>query len=168
MVPMNSPDRVMLDTNIFDKLLADPGAINVLNDLTKRSLVVILTTHVQADELAAIPDVNAARRVSLEAVYRQLDMTEIPTSGAIWGVSRFDRSMWGDGSGSLRIGDIMRSNPKDAEDALIAITAAASADIFVTAETKELPNRIKAKGTALEVLSFEEFMARMRALSKGP
>lgn len=159
-----APQRVMLDSNIFDKLLADPGAVRVLNALTKRKLIVILTTHVQADELAAVPGTKAALRASLLAVYARLEMTEIPTSGAVFGVSKWDQSMWGDGSGTLRISDIMRTNPKDAEDALIAITADANADIFVTAETKDLPNRIKARGTALQVLGYEDFMARMRAL----
>ena len=158
------PYRVMLDTNIFDELLADPGSQQVLNDLIKRNVIVILTTHVQADEIAATPDSRAGHRVALQAMYARLQMTEIATSGAVWDVSKWNRSRWGDGAGGLRIGDIMRSNPEDAEDALIAITADANADVFVTAETKDLPKRIRARGTALKVLDFSAFVAWMRAL----
>ena len=120
---VSGPVRVMLDTNVFDEVLDHPCTLQLLNGLTERNLIVILTTHVQADEIAAIPDAKRERRAAIEAVYAQLIMTEISTSGAICGISKVGLSSLGDGSGSLCIGDIMRSNTRDAEDALIAITA---------------------------------------------
>jgi hypothetical protein len=48
--------RAMLDSNAFDKLLVIDDAIDVLNDLASRGRLVILTTHVQRDELAETPE----------------------------------------------------------------------------------------------------------------
>jgi hypothetical protein len=103
--------RAMLDSNAFDKLLVIDDAINVLNDLTDRCL--LLTTHVQRDELAVTPEPKGPK---LLAVYDRLVMTEVPTAGAIWGVSKFGQAKFGDGGtgpDSLLIGDIMTTNPKD-------------------------------------------------------
>jgi hypothetical protein len=156
--------RATLDSNCFDPFLEIDDAVDVLNDLTRRGLLVMITTHVQRDELAAL-DRNPERRAKLLAVYDQLVMTEVPTAGALFGVSQFGGAIFGDGgTGPLQIGDIMTTNPADAEDALIAITAAVHADILVTNEVKKLPKRIKRKTDRLEVLPFEEFLERMRAL----
>jgi hypothetical protein len=150
----------MLDSNGFDHLLVIEDAVDVLNDLTHRGRLVLMTTHVQRDELAATPE---PKRAQLLAAYDRLVMTQVPTAGAIWDVSKWDQAKWGDGNGTLRIGDIMTTNPKDAEDALIAITAAADADILVTDE-HELPKRIKRKTDRPEVLTFAQFLEHMRAL----
>jgi predicted nucleic acid-binding protein len=152
------PLRAMIDTNIFDAILEAPTSVALLNDLTNRGKLVIMVTHVQADEIAAMSEVKREKREALQNLAAGLITTTLPTSGAIWGVTK-----WGQGTDELRIGDIMRSNPKDAQDALIAITAAAHADVLVTNE-EALPRRIRAKGATLEVLNFAHFLERARAL----
>ncbi len=81
----------------------------------------------------------------------------------VYGPSKFGGAIYGHGTGSVHIDHIMSSNPKDAEDALIGITADANADILVTNE-KDLRKRIQAQKPALEVLCFDEFIVRMRSL----
>jgi hypothetical protein len=154
----------MLDSNAFDKLLLVDDAIDVLNDLTQRGRLVILTTHVQRDELTETPE---PRRTELLAAYDRLVMSEVPTAGAIFGVSKFGQAKFGDGGtdpDSLRIGDIMTTNPKDAEDALIAVTAGAEVDVFITEEIGKFPNRIKRKTDRPEVLNVAQFLERVRSL----
>jgi hypothetical protein len=151
----------MLDSNGFDHLLVIADAVDVLNELTRRGRLLMITTHVQRNELAQTPE---PRRAKLLSAYDRLAMTEVPTDGGIWGVSEWDNFKWGDGTGSLRIGDIMTTNPKDAQDALIAITAAADANILVTDE-HDLPKKIKRKTDRPEVLTFAQFLERMRGLA---
>jgi predicted nucleic acid-binding protein len=153
----------MIDTNIFDAILEAPTSVALLNDLTNRGKLVIMVTHVQADEIAAMSEAKREKREALQNIAGELITTTLPTSGAIWGVTKWGQGMFGDGTDELRIGDIMRSNSKDAQDALIAITAAAHADVLVTNE-EALPRRIRAKGATLEVLNFEHFLERVRAL----
>jgi predicted nucleic acid-binding protein len=155
--------RAMLDSNAFDQFLIFDDAVDALNDLTRRGLLVIVTTHVQRDELGAITR-DPEKRVKLLAIMDRLVMTEVPTDGGIWGTSKWGASKWGDGTGTLRISDIMTTNPKHAEDALIAITAGAEADLLVT-EERDLPNKIKRKTDRPEVLTFAQFMERMRTLA---
>lgn len=156
----------MFDSNAIDPILDEPHLhhLELLNDLSARGLMEIVTTHVQADELAATLRTKPERGKSLLDVYTRLTKTVVPTTAAIWDKSNWDESSWGAGVGTLRIEDIMKTNPNDAEDALIAVTADTHADIFVCNE-KDLPNRIKGKGMALEVLPFGVFIERMKKLS---
>jgi hypothetical protein len=118
---------------------------------------------VQRDELAETPE---SRRAQLLAVHDRLVMTHVATEAAIWDVSKWGHAKFGDGAGgpsTLRIGDIMTTNPKDAQDALIAVTTGAAVDILVTDE-RTLPKRIQRNTDRPEVLTFAQFMERMRAL----
>lgn len=164
---MSLPIRIVLDSNVFTERLETSGMVEILNGLTVQEKIVIYTTHVQADEIDAMSDSEnpetQERAPRVRAIYDQLIKTVIPTDGMIWGVSKWGAGNWGDGSGDIRIGDIMTSNPEDAEDALIGITAAVNADILV-ANDKKLTKRLDAKKTALEVLCFDRFVERMRSV----
>jgi predicted nucleic acid-binding protein len=59
--------RVMLDTNIFDRLLADHEAAS---ELQNRRDVRLVVSRVQLDELSAVPD--PARRVALLELAKSL------------------------------------------------------------------------------------------------
>ncbi len=145
--------RIMLDSNVFDKLLADPDALQRVIWLEESGRSVLVSTHVQRDQLAATPQPKRSLLLGLG-----LEFEEVPTSGAVWGVSKWDEATWDDGVGDVKLSDVISDKGNHIEDALIATTAAAHCEVLVTDEKKRLPNRIKTTGSKLIVWNFEEFV----------
>jgi hypothetical protein len=92
----------------------------------------VIATHVQFDELSATPDLS--RRTRLLRIYQFL-VKEVPTSGAVWGVSKWGQAKYGTDQQNDDLVLLKANNDKNIEDALISITAAENVEIFVTAET---------------------------------
>jgi hypothetical protein len=129
--------KIMLDSNIYDKIVAMPPMVERLNQFSGEGELIILRTHIQEDELNRIPD-----RKKREAVAKIITKT-IATSGFVWDKSKYDAGTWGDGSSTgVSVDDIRSSSGGHTEDALIATSAAGNADVLVT-DDKRLRNRMK-------------------------
>jgi hypothetical protein len=141
--------KVMLDSNVHDEVIAVPG----FSDRLRRAIVAgdiqIVTTHVQRDELERIAD-PVKRAAALD-----VPGAVTATAGAVWSVSRCDQAKYGEGDGDIKYAEIFKGNPRDIEDALIAITAASEVDVLVTQEKTKLPSRILATGSKLKVWDFD-------------
>jgi len=153
------PRRVVLDSQIYDLIVAVTGLANRLAVLRDAGALVILQTHVERDELSAMPDKE--KRVAVLAV----PVTLVSTSGAVWGVSKFGEATWGGGEGDVKIDDVRSDASNHVRDALIAATAAAAADALVT-EDKRLASRVRA-AAAFPVWNFAEFLALVESLERG-
>ena len=125
----------MLDTNIYDLIVARNGLTARLTQAVRARQIEILRTRVQDEEIARIPD--AVRRAAMQKV----PFRRIPTNEAAWSAA----------------------TPHPSEDDMIAATAEAAADVLVT-EDRELRERVKAKGTSLEVWSFDRLVRFIDAL----
>jgi predicted nucleic acid-binding protein len=150
--------RIMLDSNVHDEVIAVPGFVDRMRVAIATGHIEIVTTHIQKDELARIPD--PFKRVAT------LDVpgTITSTAGAVWGVSRWDQARYGEGTSDIKYTDIFKGNSRDIEDALIAITAASEADVLVTQEKKTLVNRILVAGSKLAVWDFERLRRYIECL----
>jgi hypothetical protein len=146
--------RIMLDTMIYDLIADDPDLATVVADRSASHSITLISTHIQEDQLAAIPD--PMKREAVSKIPRQV----VPTSGAVWGVSKWDQCRWGDGTGAVKIAGVFKGNEADLPDALIGITTD-EVDRFVTRDSK-LRNRIGAVHPSI-LWSFEEFAAYVRA-----
>ena len=143
--------KLMLDTQIYDLIVDTPGMTERLNELSREGKVVVLSTHIQEDELAEIPDKR--KRAAVARIVKE----KVPTSGAIWDISRWDEGTWGDGSsGGMSIDEVRSPSAGHGKDALIATTAARDADILVTNDTR-LANRVRTLDAPFDVWSFDEF-----------
>ena len=151
----------MFDTTGYNDLTVNLETLGMLRALVARGVIAVLKTHVQEDELRDTE--SEAKRADLLAVYHALG-TEVPTSGGIWDTSRWDKFRWGDGAGDVKLPDVVSENRRHLEDALIAATAAAEADVLVT-DDRRLTNRIRATGSRVEVWGFERFEAYLRSLA---
>jgi len=85
--------RVMLDTNIFDRIIQTPGLAGHLRSLTASGHLDFVVTHVQEDELARMTDAAKAREV--QVVPRRL----IATSVFLLGFSPLGAARLGGGDG---------------------------------------------------------------------
>jgi predicted nucleic acid-binding protein len=145
----------MLDTNIFDRIIAISGFAGHLRSLTAGGGIDIVVTHVQEDELAGIQD--AEKRRAIQQVPRRL----VPTVVFVLDISRLgDARLGGGHEGGLEYDALHGENPKRVRDAVIALTAAAEVDAFVT-EDSQLARNVRARAEKLEVWDFAEFRHRL-------
>jgi hypothetical protein len=143
--------KFMLDTHIYDLIVATSGLVDQVNGLVAAGKATILCTHVQDDELANILD--AHKRAEVLRINRR----RVPTAGAVFGLSRYGASTYGDGStGGIALDQVRSAARGHTKDALIASTASREADVLVT-EDRRLVNRLRAISTSCQVWSFERF-----------
>jgi predicted nucleic acid-binding protein len=147
-------EAFLLDTNIFDKIVADPEALQLVRSLTSEGKIALFTTHVQEDELAEIPDEAKKERIV------QIPRKSLPT-GFIIGYSRLDMARLGT---EAPIEAIRRGNrEKYTEDALIAATAQADSCLLIT-EDNTLRKRAES-GLGLTVWGWERFREHLLELA---
>jgi hypothetical protein len=98
--------RVMLDTNIFDRIIETPGLADHLQSLTASDRLDIVVTHVQEDELAGIQGTEKRRAI------QQLPRRSIPTAAFVLGISRLGQARLGEGhEGGLEYDTSHGENP---------------------------------------------------------
>lgn len=147
--------RIAIDSNVVDAIADTPGFLEAIQAAAEQERLSIITTHLQRDE---IPD--AERRVRLLAVYDALPSEDMATLGFVLDVSRLDHGRMTDGVDYENF--IGMGNPKKyAEDALIAATADAEADVLVTRESQtvrgRLPHRARRTFPTLPIWDFATF-----------
>ena len=112
---------VMIDTMVFDALYDDQDGREAVLDAIRHGALRLLTTHVQEDQIAAIPD--HARRKALQ----QLPRTVVPSAVMVDGVTRTGRARVNGANPYARMRDV-----RHFQDSLIADATAARADLLVT------------------------------------
>ena len=137
--------RVMLDTNIFDRIVATWGLTREIRRLVKSGALTTLTTHIQEDELAKAP---LWKRVRFARVPR----VRVATSDFVIGHSRFDQARLGAGE---RLEEI-RGTAKHTNDGLIAATALAESAALITEERRLT---LRASDAGVTVWDFGRFRA---------
>jgi hypothetical protein len=116
----------MLDTMVFDALHADPSGRDAVLEAVRVGELLLCTTHVQEDQLAAIPD--PVRRKALQRLPRHV----VPASAGVAGVFRTGRVRYTDDED----GDALRFGSRHAQDDLIADAAGLRADVLVTEDRR--------------------------------
>jgi hypothetical protein len=140
--------RLMLDTQIYDRLAAKPGLIATINGLQHANVASVVSTQIQEDELTGITEPVKASEVA--KVRREL----VPTAGAVYGVSKYGTATYGDGSASgISIDDVRSASKGHTRDALIATSASMHADVLVTDDGR-LTRRLRSLSTKCDVWSF--------------
>lgn len=145
--------KFMLDSNIFDAVIAEADMADRLNALSEKGGLTLLTTHIQEDELAKIPDLKKRSAIS------KIRRTRVTTAGAVLDVSKLDMCTLGDGSESgCGIGDIQSPSRNHVHDALIATTASRDVDVLVT-QDQRFRSRIEQSKAKCQVWDFKQFKA---------
>lgn len=104
----------MLDTNVFDRLVDDPDALESVVQAMRDHRLALFTTPVQEAQLAAVPD--PVRRKSLQRVPREV-VPHTPAVGAEFVASK-------------------AGGAKHRPDTIIAETASAHCDVLVTEDAR--------------------------------
>lgn len=136
---------VMLDSNVFDELLADADAFAAVADALDAGYLRVLVTHVQRDQLAATPDDDKRRR--LLTVAALVDPMDVYTAGFIVDVSTVDEGALDMNSDLIEAIRPPPSNERHDRDALIAVTAHHYRAILVTGDGR-LVRRCRNVGVA--------------------
>ena len=149
--------RFMLDTMIFDLIVADASFADAVRDAARSGAITIVTTHIQEDQIAEIPDDE--KREAILHIPRSV----VPTTGFVLDVSRLGMARFADEETTATIERIGRRRLRQAKGALIAASARDEADGIVT-EDKTLRKRIGREGLNVTLLTFEEFRRHVSSL----
>jgi predicted nucleic acid-binding protein len=151
--------RVMIDSNIHDKIVLSSNTMERIESAIRSNQLTLISTHIQRDQLLNIPNSKALHR---EAVL-QVPTVINRTSGAIWGVSKWGAATWTTSRDRHVIKGVMTVDGNHSEDALIAASASALADVLVT-EDKNLLKRLRKLALDLELWSFAHFCEWLESL----
>jgi predicted nucleic acid-binding protein len=140
---------IMLDTNIFNKVLDGQVGVDIFSKCS------IYITHVQHDELEATK--KDLRRKQLLEIFNLIEKKKIPTESGIFGVSRFDEAKFSDGKLYEQIKkklDAVKKKPNNIQDALIAETAIEKSLILITTDRALQEIVCKLNGKAMSLSEF--------------
>ncbi len=151
-------NRIMLDTNEYDKILTNPDSYDLLLRLLAEGKIELLSTHIQRDEIMGTEDDDEAKKARLGAILCHASM--ISTRGAVWDVSIHGLSRYGSDEDHGIIDQV-----RDVKDGLIAATTSSDADTLVT-DDKRFANRLRDyRGSKCEVIEFAELERRLADLA---
>ena len=145
--------RAVLDSNAVDPLIDWPGAYEAVRAGLDAGRIELLFTHVNIDELAAVPDLDRRARLLLVLV----DIGRlVPTGASAFDVSRLNFARLYD---DVDVIEALRSGNVDhTRDALIAATALFEGCALVTNE-KRLAARARDRG--IEVLTTLDLLTEL-------
>jgi rRNA-processing protein FCF1 len=140
----------IIDSNVYDVLVETPKRQRSFIDAHERDLVEFHVTHIQIDEIDAIPDETLRNRIAA------IPFVVTPTYGIVLDTSRLALARFGEPE---RIDDIRSESGGHTHDALLAATAGYEGAILVTGDHR-LTNRARAEGievwTARQLVEFVE------------
>jgi predicted nucleic acid-binding protein len=128
-----APLRIMLDSNIFDRLMDADVEVDVTGALRRAveaGAVTLLVTHIQVDEILDVSE-DEDRRNLIHTLMRA-GIREIPTMGLYLDKSRLGHARLADEETYERINAYVGDNRAELDDALIAATAAFEGAVLVT------------------------------------
>lgn len=158
--------RVVLDTVIYNRAVEYPVFGKNLWEACQLGYLRLVSTHVQRDQLAATPD--AAKRETLLALFDATSPALNATAALVWDVSKWDQAEFPNEERTDFFAKVLQglgaANPGHASDALLAVTAFAHAEMFVTADVGLLRRTRKAVSMCdsnLAVLDYAEFATEL-------
>lgn len=144
------PKRVMIDSNVYDEIVAVPGLTSTLRRLIDEGDLELIVCHVQEDEIKATSD-----SVKMETLATTPVSGIVHSSVFVLGVSRLDKARLGEErQRDLSYERLAGPNRRHARDAAIALTAAHAVDALVTQDHR-LQTQLANK--ALPVWTFDDF-----------
>jgi hypothetical protein len=154
--------KAMLDSMIFDLLIADEEAAACVRQAIADDRLDILITHVQRDQHTDTPD--ADKRAKLAQMRSAIQAEVIPTHGAVVGVSRVGMARLTDENDRLHevLTRIPAGNSRHITDALITATTMGDADVLVT-EDGLLRRRVQRMFPELPIWSFKNLIDHLSA-----
>jgi hypothetical protein len=67
-------ERFLIDSNIHDKIIDVPGALDLVTQLVDDGAITLLSTYIQADEIARTPDKQRLARLMTVPTGRGADV----------------------------------------------------------------------------------------------
>jgi len=154
----------LFDVHVIDYLADHRDDRHLLQSAQHDGRVRLLSTHLLADELKAIPLAKAERYGELEMVRVRLRFETVNTHGFVLDVSRLNGA---DMIGWDELPDyeaLTTDNSKHAEDALLALTAREHEAVFVTTDRRAMK---RAQDIGVDVATPQEFMRRVWRVSES-
>ncbi len=150
---------VMLDTNIFDRLVEDDGLFTKL----PRKNFKYYATDIQYQQICAMPKEKAEKQAKMEIFFYNL-VNKIPSiTKQYFGFdhSNFYNARFCSKEEAMDLDELHRKKKKNLADALILLTGKYGGNMIIISEDKKFPfNEAKKKG--YQVYPLDEFLVSFR------
>jgi len=150
----------MFDTNANDAAADNEEYRQLLIWAQDNKYIQLITTHIQRDQIEAIPDVQ--RKAEVENIH--VSATQVTTYGMIWNLSRWNEARFAnEGEVDKFLGSKIRNN-RNLTDALIGLTALKDGNILIT-DDKSLGKRCQTQG--VQIMRSKQFKDHLETLKKA-
>jgi len=126
--------RFVIDTHVLDAMLEDATLFDTVNEAIVGGRIEVHVTHVQIDEVMAIPDEKAQKRSELANLLANSAAQRSPTYGFILGKSRLGEAMLSDDAFAATYEAELTAHKRQGNDAVLIATAWKLGARFVTAD----------------------------------
>ncbi len=128
----------LLDGNIFDELLVNPELKRLMFKFSHSGRIKFISTHVEKDEIDAIPFEKAEKWVQINLLREELKASHVPVSGLLLDQSRLGESKFISHQEMERLVTSINGNSSYINDSVLALTAKENDATLVTNDAKLL------------------------------
>ena len=132
-------ETFILDGNCFDFLAKNPEDLRAISIARASSLIEIIGTHVEADEMRRVEKADPEYAAELSNIRDSLSIRRVPASGFVIEINKLNEATLFEWDEIDDFVEMTNDNPRHAEDALLVRTARTENAILVTEEKKRLP-----------------------------
>lgn len=136
---MRQMGKYLLDGNCFDYLAKNPGDLKAIHSASTASLIEIIGTHIETDEMERSEQANPEHAAELVKIRESLSIRRVPASGFVYEISKLNEATlfgWNEIDDFV---EMTNDNPRHAEDAILVRTAIRENAVLVTEEKSRLP-----------------------------
>lgn len=131
--------RFFLDSNVYDEFLKSHELLGLVLKAQSQSLIELIGTHLEKDELSATVSRNPEKGFLLLSAHQELKILKVPTEGFVIDKSRLGAAeLFANADIELFI-SLTADNPDHVEDVLMILAAKRERATFVTQE-KRIPS----------------------------
>jgi Na+/phosphate symporter len=131
--------KYLLDGNCFDFLARNPEDFKAISIARASSLIEIIGTHVESDEMRRTERDKPEYAAKLEKIRDSLSIRRVLASGFVFEISKLNEATlfgWDEIDDFV---EMTNDNPRHAEDAILVRTARKENAVLVTEEKSRLP-----------------------------
>ena len=136
----------LLDGNIFDELLINAELKRLMLKFSHTGRIKFISTHVEKDEIDAIPFEKAEKWVQINLLRDKLRASYVPVSGFLLDRSKLRESKFISHQEMEKLVNSINGNSKYINDSVLALTAKENDAILVTNDAKLLKKAISVIG----------------------
>ena len=128
----------LLDGNVFDELLINAELKRLMFKFSHAGLIRLISTHVEKDEIDAIPFEKAEKWAQINVLRGELKISQVPASGLLLDLSKLGETKFISHQEMEKLVNSINGNLNYINDSVLAMTAKENDATLITNDVKLL------------------------------